>query len=772
MEEIQVSSGKKSVGGQTKQHAKNTINALKENWKILALVTFIYFVIALINSWPVTANITNTVAGTGGDPYQTLFNIWWVGHSVYITHQSIWHTTLLFWPVGAPQGASLVYQTMMPIASLFAFPFSAISLVFSYNLLFFMGFVLSGLTMYILAKYITKNTLAAFLAGLIFTFSAFHIAQAYGHLDYANLEWVPLAIYFFIRVIKEEHKYANAIALSVSMILVMFWSGVDIGVMTLFAMILIFVVYLVPKDGRALVLKKKFFMSVFLFIIVTLILGSWAFIPIVKTLSSQGGSSTLNTLNSIQNNEIWSDSPLSFFVPGYDNGIFHGVSLSYASIYNGDVGETTSYITYTVLALSIIGIWKDRRRSYLWLFITIVAGWLALGPNGGLYYIYKSIPVFNIVREPGRFDLFVTLSMAILASFGFKYIDERIKSSNKNSLSKRLGVVLVIGVLFLIESNGMPLSGSFAKQITTTVQPIPQFYAAARNISGNFSVLQLPALTNASAPELYPGLDTYYVTALDKPTLGGYLTRENTTQLLSLYSIPLVAQATELEYSNNATYPEVVTQNLTNQTLLSLYSDDVAFVTLQKSAYQNTQLNELGGYLIDTFGNTIYIDNTIAAWETAPTFNKTIFKSYVAFPDDYYPVSTTWIPVTVFINGSYGTLWSPIEEDGISGLVTVFSPYPNTTNVSREFYSGNIYRVNTSVSFRGIAINGTVHLSVDTLNTQGSISQLTSFNLTNNLQDYIFNLSLISGPTGAPLFFVGQGSGYAGIENITFSRYK
>ena len=162
----------------------------------------IYLLISLVMFWQVTLNLFSYVVNGSGDVYQTLFNLWWVPYSIFTLHQSPYFTHLLFYPVGA----SLVTQTLTPLAGLFTLPIQFLGMAFTYNVLFFSSFALSGIFMFALANYFVKNKYAAFIAGLIFAFSPMHISQSYGHLDWTIVEWVPLFLYFYVRTINEHKK--------------------------------------------------------------------------------------------------------------------------------------------------------------------------------------------------------------------------------------------------------------------------------------------------------------------------------------------------------------------------------------------------------------------------------------------------------------------------------------------------------------------------------------------------------------------------------------
>ncbi|MDE1861171.1 MAG: hypothetical protein KGH72_05670 [Candidatus Micrarchaeota archaeon] len=768
--------GRMEVHRHIKRHADNTAARLKKEWRVIAAATLIYLVISLINFWPVTANMASTVAGTGGDPYQMLWHIWWVGHSVYVTHTSIWSTTLVFWPLGA----NLIYETMMPIGSLLVYPFSFVSLAFSYNVLFFLGFVLSGLTMFLLARYLTSSNYAAFFAGLFFAFSAFHISQAYGHLEWANIEWIPLAIYFFIRMAKDHDRYANAIGLAVALLLALFMGDIEGGVMALLTIVIIGLWYLISSDTRRSVLNMHFASAVGFSILVVFILGAWAFIPIIGGLSASGSSATLNALSDVQHNMLWSDDFLSFLLPSYYNGIFQGVATSYANIYHGDLSETTSYITYTVLILAIAGIYRDVRRHLLWIFIAVLFGILALGPIiqiggtstglGSLYYIFKYIPVLNIIREPGRLDLIVTIALSVLAAFGIKYVEQRVAgmSNEKNLYANTLMAFCAIAVMFLVESNGIPFSAAAASHVTTQVQPVSQFYSQVSRIPGNFSVLQLPVLPNQTQPELYPGKIDFYTTVLGKPMIGGYTTRENQSQLLAVYNIPLAVQATGLESNGNTSYQSPVMQNFTAQTLLTMYNYDIAFVAVDKSAYNLTGLEILGSYLEHVFGQPVYNDNSTVAFSTLGAINSSIYRQYLG-----YPILSEWGEER--LPGTLGSIvWVPVNN----GDMLLYAPYPNVranTSIYPLIYSNRSYAVNSMISFDALSLQAPNAILYIGRRTVTGVSTIATLNVTPQLRHYQVNTTLLAGTQANYLLFVGSSSNaYApiGIVNLTFSNAR
>jgi hypothetical protein len=290
-------------------HNKNKhIDKIKPLLKELAIPAAALLAITLVMFWPITTSFSTRIAGNGGDAYQSLWNLWWVAHAIQ-SGQSIWQTKLLFWPVGA----NLITQDMEPISALISMPFILISLGAAYNFIFIIGFVLSGLGMYLLAKYLTGSRYASFIAGIIFTFSAVHIAQAYGHINYTNLEWLPIFVLLLLKTL-DTGKYKYAVLLGLSFVLLMFMADIELGIQAIMLSIAVLAGYLAVKQKRHLVLNRRTAINMLIFVACAFIAGSWAYIPILHFLVT-GGSSSANSLNNVLHNELWSADLESFFLP-------------------------------------------------------------------------------------------------------------------------------------------------------------------------------------------------------------------------------------------------------------------------------------------------------------------------------------------------------------------------------------------------------------------------------------------------------------------------
>ncbi|MGD0511362.1 MAG: hypothetical protein ABSA33_06005, partial [Candidatus Micrarchaeaceae archaeon] len=301
------------------------------------------------------------------------------------------------------------------------------------------------------------------------------------------------------------------------------------------------------------------------------------------------------------------------------------------SLYSADPVEKVGYIGYAVLALSLFAIYKNWRKMLPYAIGAILFALLALGPAFHLYSLYSHVPGLNVVREPGRFDLIVTLFFAILVAFGSKELFEHLskQSSHKQSIPRIYAVLFIILLIMFVENNGMPLGSNL--QLTTPIQ-IPKLYPQIANISGNFSILPLPTLPTlgTASPYLYPGEDTFYTSITKKPIVGGYVGRtQNVSSTLLLYNVPLAVESTSLVENGSAYYPSPVIENYTNQSIFTLYNYNTEFIILHKQAYTQQEYLGFSNYLLGVFGNPVYNDNTSIVFSTTSAINRTVFRSFI-----------------------------------------------------------------------------------------------------------------------------------------------
>ena len=588
---------------------------------------------------------------------------------------------------------------MVPLAGIVTAPLQAlVGIAATYNTLLLLSFALGGLFMFMLSKYLVNNNYSAFIAGLIFAFSPMHIAQSYSHLQWTMIEFIPLFILFFLMMVKTK-KRRYALYAAIAFILLTFMGDIEQGIIMVFFCVVSLVLMALLERNE--VFNKEFIKNMALLGILILVLGSPFFILMSGRLS--GSLSSAGQLSDIAHNMLYSDNLLSFFLPSYYNGIFHNLAQGYVypvytTTYQGinyspDITEKVSYLGYAAIVLAILALYHEHRKNRLrdiryWIGIFVVFVLMALGPNiqlgsiatgiPTLYSVYRAVPLFNLVREPGRFDVIVTVALAILAAIGFDHLSKT--KYGKNAIL----LALVFSAIIFIEYNGMPLSASFAGQLTTNAQ-IPQLYKSISSVGGNFSVLVLPALPNlTSGSFLYPGESMYYQTSFMKPILGGYTTRENSTQQQLLENVPLIVSSSYLESGYGFIYPYPILENYSRLSLFWLTANKVGMVAVinnaYASAYNQSRLSGLLNYLYGLFGNPVYEDSNVTIFDSGLAENAGGENNMVSY------ISGVWVPGYQFCtasqpcNTSFASMWYGNNVRAI----TVFAPKNTSATVRME----------------------------------------------------------------------------------------
>ncbi|HEU5187543.1 MAG TPA: hypothetical protein VFT87_03500, partial [Candidatus Saccharimonadales bacterium] len=179
-----------------------------------ALLYFIFFYIFSPHWW---GNFSTGFYLDSGDGFQNVWNIWWVNEALTQLHQNPYFTNFLHFPHGVP----LITQTMNIFNCLVAIPLMAVgmSLVEATNTMVLFSFVMGGVTMFWLVRHLNKSYIIALLAGFLFTFSSYHFAHALGHLQLVSLEWIPLFILLWWKLM-ERWRYTLALGAAGALFLV------------------------------------------------------------------------------------------------------------------------------------------------------------------------------------------------------------------------------------------------------------------------------------------------------------------------------------------------------------------------------------------------------------------------------------------------------------------------------------------------------------------------------------------------------------------------
>jgi len=149
----------------------------------------LYAGLTVLFTWPVAARFQTAILG-GTDAFNAMWTFWWFEKA--IAHPlSLWRCPLLLYPYGA----NLIQHDyfLWPNALALMTRRLGLTLAGSYNGSLWLAIWLNALSVFLLARAVVKEWLAAFVAGLAFAFAPFFLGRVQGHLGFMHA--YPLALF-------------------------------------------------------------------------------------------------------------------------------------------------------------------------------------------------------------------------------------------------------------------------------------------------------------------------------------------------------------------------------------------------------------------------------------------------------------------------------------------------------------------------------------------------------------------------------------------------
>jgi len=396
------------------------------------------------------------------EPYGSLWYWWWLKFCL-----KNWINPLHCGYLAAPQGVGMPFS-VYPIWTGILLILNLVSNeIFTYNLQVISSFVLSGVFMYALVFYISKNKFVSLFSGIIYAFSPYHFVRSWQHLGLAQIQFLPLYLLALFKL-AEKPRLRRIILLALSFFLVAsfdFYYAYFAGVISL-----VFILFLL--------LKKRFTpkLAVIRGIVLALLLGGGLTVLVllpIKNMVISGYTKSEASAWSVRKpfEDLFSQSakPLSYLLPASTQPVFGGFTESFigTEIYGDSLTEHTLYLGWIPLILAIYAIRRWRRKRggpqdtgagleradfYTGYFLLLAAGaWLFSQPPwwqiGSLrlympsFFMYKIFPMF---RAYCRFGIVVMLAVAILGGKGLLLVLERIRGTVGKALLTGIFCLLVL----------------------------------------------------------------------------------------------------------------------------------------------------------------------------------------------------------------------------------------------------------------------------------------------------------------------------------------
>jgi hypothetical protein len=176
-----------------------------------------FIVLTILFFWPLLGHLSSTLIGPAEDNMQDFWNSW---HAATV-HD--WRDLLFTNQIRYPEGTSLSYHSFAwpQVAAVMllghVFGTSVANLILFQNLTLLASFPLSAIAMFLLARHLlgecAGRNAGAVLAGFVFAFNPWHVAQVMHHAHVATIEFLPLFALFYLRSLEERSYLCLAAAI-------------------------------------------------------------------------------------------------------------------------------------------------------------------------------------------------------------------------------------------------------------------------------------------------------------------------------------------------------------------------------------------------------------------------------------------------------------------------------------------------------------------------------------------------------------------------------
>lgn len=352
---------------------------------VLALA--LYTALALVVFWPILPHMGNTFASLPGDGtqdvYEKLWNLDWSARAL-LRGTNLFFTDMLY----APFGVALYFH---PLSLANTLPVAPLTLLWgpgvAYNSLVILSFGLGGAALYLLARLHSATFGPALVAGLGYSFSAFHVAHVLlNHLEIVAVQWLPLYACAVVALLQRP-TWRRALVCALALLAVIsssLYMAVYAGLISL------------ALAGHAAWGSRRtgahwrglaWFGAALT--LAGLVAGALLLVPMLQ-LAAANPALTRSSEEAAGR----STAPLELLLRG-----------------------NRSYLGLAMLGLAALALFsKTARALWHWWLLILLALWLALGPQGGLYQLYAALPLASFGRYPDRFVVVGLVGMSLVGA--------------------------------------------------------------------------------------------------------------------------------------------------------------------------------------------------------------------------------------------------------------------------------------------------------------------------------------------------------------------
>jgi hypothetical protein len=367
------------------------------------------------------------------------------------------------------------------------------------ELVIVLHYVLAGISMAALARFLELRPVPSLFAGVAFMLSGFMIVHSIHQQIITLVAWYPLITLLFLRALRDRRwfwVFLAALALGHSI----FAGYPQLSLYFYLFLFALFVFELLRVNGPKGLLKPPALVMSAQAATIVILSVAVAMVQLLPTaeLADLSQRSQITYEKASEGSLAWSQlltlvQPKMFGAAGPDAYAYYGPGTYWY------YWETCIYLGALPLMLSILSLRRVRSKAliaFLW-GVAAFALLYALGANFFLHKLfYDFVPGFSRFRNPARIGIFLGFATALLSAFSLQEIlDNRLPENDRRKIRKLLLVMIGAGIaLWLMIVSGV-LSGILPflsdPQIAATINRNALIGVAVWTISGGLLILLL-----------------------------------------------------------------------------------------------------------------------------------------------------------------------------------------------------------------------------------------------------------------------------------------
>ena len=336
-----------------------------------------------------------------GDPLFSMWRLGWVVHQLGTDPAHLFDANIFY-----PNQLALTYSDPLILPAVMQAPLTMVGVhpVIAYDILFFLGFWMSGMATYFLVDRLTGSAPAAFVAGLTFACCGYRLDH-YAHFELQLTQWMPIGLLALHELVTTgrrwwgRHWWALALALA--------------GVAELYSSMYygaFFLVYALVVGIGLLIVHRPSMRPLIVPMIAAGLLAALLTVPLARAFAAAAPVKGERPVSEIT---YYSAHLSDYLRPSKWSATWGGRLLP-------PLPERALFPGVVPVALAVAALVPPLNgMTVVYGAALVVSVDLSLGMNGLTYpWVRRLLPPFRELRAPARFGVLVSMTLSILAGFG------------------------------------------------------------------------------------------------------------------------------------------------------------------------------------------------------------------------------------------------------------------------------------------------------------------------------------------------------------------